>query len=435
MSPMSDVLTAMKPAAKLLARAGVEARYAATLLHARGPGVASVPPRRLLPVLRALDAYGPVGASLALAVAAHPDRPALIDEQGPVTFAELDRTSNALANALRERGFRPGTASASSPQPPRPVRGAVRRRQARRADAAAQHRLRRPAAGRRLRARGRRRRSIHDEEFAEVADGRRAVRRQVRRLVTTSEHRRRHARRSLIEPAATPRPPRPSAKQKIVLLTSGTTGTPKGAPRDMALSLALPGGYLSKIPLRSRAHGRAGRARRSTRGGCSARCSRSGWATRWSPRRKTDPAFTARRARGAPARRADHRADPAVAAARTRRGRDRRARPRRAADHRGVGLGAVARARRRARWTCSATSSTTSTARPRSPTPPSPRPTDLRAAPGTRRAPAVRHHGQALRRRRHGRSRHGRVRPDLRRQLDAVRGLHRRRQQGGRSTG
>jgi fatty-acyl-CoA synthase len=36
-----------------------------------------------------------------------------------------------------------------------------------------------------------------------------------------------------------------------VLLTSGTTGTPKGAPRDMALSLALPGGYLSKIPLRS----------------------------------------------------------------------------------------------------------------------------------------------------------------------------------------
>jgi fatty-acyl-CoA synthase len=47
------------------------------------------------------------------------------------------------------------------------------------------------------------------------------------------------------------RPPRPSAKQRIILLTSGTTGTPKGAPRDLALSLALPGGYLSKIPLRA----------------------------------------------------------------------------------------------------------------------------------------------------------------------------------------
>ena len=35
-----------------------------------------------------------------------------------------------------------------------------------------------------------------------------------------------------------------------MLLTSGTTGTPKGAPRDLGTSLAAPGSYLSKIPLR-----------------------------------------------------------------------------------------------------------------------------------------------------------------------------------------
>jgi fatty-acyl-CoA synthase len=46
-------------------------------------------------------------------------------------------------------------------------------------------------------------------------------------------------------------PPRPKRKQRIILLTSGTTGTPKGAPRDMAMSMVIPGGYLSKIPLRS----------------------------------------------------------------------------------------------------------------------------------------------------------------------------------------
>jgi fatty-acyl-CoA synthase len=46
-------------------------------------------------------------------------------------------------------------------------------------------------------------------------------------------------------------PPRPGRRQRIVLLTSGTTGTPKGAPRELALSLVIPGGYLSKIPLRS----------------------------------------------------------------------------------------------------------------------------------------------------------------------------------------
>ncbi|HVU91135.1 MAG TPA: AMP-binding protein, partial [Jatrophihabitans sp.] len=45
--------------------------------------------------------------------------------------------------------------------------------------------------------------------------------------------------------------PWPSRRGGFVLLTSGTTGTPKGAPRDLALSLALPGGYLSKIPLRA----------------------------------------------------------------------------------------------------------------------------------------------------------------------------------------
>jgi fatty-acyl-CoA synthase len=55
----------------------------------------------------------------------------------------------------------------------------------------------------------------------------------------------------LIAGGSTARVPKPSAKQRIVLLTSGTTGTPKGAARDVALSLALPGGYLSKIPLRS----------------------------------------------------------------------------------------------------------------------------------------------------------------------------------------
>jgi fatty-acyl-CoA synthase len=47
-------------------------------------------------------------------------------------------------------------------------------------------------------------------------------------------------------------PARPAKAQQIVLLTSGTTGVPKGAPREFGASLAIPGGYLAKIPLRSR---------------------------------------------------------------------------------------------------------------------------------------------------------------------------------------
>ena len=37
-----------------------------------------------------------------------------------------------------------------------------------------------------------------------------------------------------------------------MILTSGTTGTPKGAPRDEPRSLAIVGGLLSRIPLRAR---------------------------------------------------------------------------------------------------------------------------------------------------------------------------------------
>jgi fatty-acyl-CoA synthase len=47
-------------------------------------------------------------------------------------------------------------------------------------------------------------------------------------------------------------PHRPVAQSRLVLLTSGTTGTPKGAPRDLAMSLVAPGGFLSKIPFRTR---------------------------------------------------------------------------------------------------------------------------------------------------------------------------------------
>ncbi|HKC28380.1 MAG TPA: AMP-binding protein, partial [Jatrophihabitans sp.] len=87
-------------------RAGHEASYASTLLQARGLGVAFTPPHKLLGTLRDLEAYGPAGGAISLAAAGFGDRPALIDELGTVTFAELEKRSSALANALRARGFK-----------------------------------------------------------------------------------------------------------------------------------------------------------------------------------------------------------------------------------------------------------------------------------------------------------------------------------------
>ena len=45
--------------------------------------------------------------------------------------------------------------------------------------------------------------------------------------------------------------PPPEIHAKLVLLTSGTTGTPKGAPRSLSRSLAPVGAVLSKVPYKS----------------------------------------------------------------------------------------------------------------------------------------------------------------------------------------
>src|SRR5207302_7686387 len=47
-------------------------------------------------------------------------------------------------------------------------------------------------------------------------------------------------------------PPPPERPASVVLLTSGTTGTPKGAPRHQGRSLAPIGALLSKVPYRAR---------------------------------------------------------------------------------------------------------------------------------------------------------------------------------------
>ncbi len=56
---------------------------------------------------------------------------------------------------------------------------------------------------------------------------------------------------SLIAGGSRGRPPRSERGPRVVILTSGTTGTPKGAPRDEPRSLGIIGGILSKVPLRS----------------------------------------------------------------------------------------------------------------------------------------------------------------------------------------
>jgi len=236
-------------ARNLLGRANTEAHFAATLLKARGAGVALIPPHRYVAVMRALEAYGPAGAAIALASATQGNSVAILDERGAITFSELDKSSNALANALRTKGFKPGDSIGILARNHRGLFEAI-------------------FAGAKLGARTLLLNTdfagpqlvdvcaredvtvlVHDEEFAPIVAGYQPPLGHV--LAWADEAGDRPTIDNLVAAARTSTPPRPGRKQRIVLLTSGTTGTPKGAPRDLALSMVIPGGYLSKIPLRS----------------------------------------------------------------------------------------------------------------------------------------------------------------------------------------
>jgi fatty-acyl-CoA synthase len=236
-------------AKNLLSRASTEAHFAATLLKARGAGVALIPPHRYVAVLRALEAYGPAGAAIALASAGQGHSVAILDERGPVTFSELDKRSNAFANALRAKGFQPGNSIGILARNHRGLFEAIF------AGAKLGARtllLNTDFAGPQLAdvcAREGVTVLVHDDEFTPIVSGYQPPLGHV--LAWSDEPDDRLTIDGLADGAPTTAPPRPGHKQRIVLLTSGTTGTPKGAPRGLGLSMVIPGGYLSKIPLRS----------------------------------------------------------------------------------------------------------------------------------------------------------------------------------------
>ena len=90
---------------------------------------------------------------------------------------------------------------------------------------------------------------VYDEEFAEMVDGAEARRGSYVGWVEQGTDD--PSLEELIAAGSTAPPPKPSEKSSVVMLTSGTTGTPKGAPREAPRSLGALGALLSKIPFRA----------------------------------------------------------------------------------------------------------------------------------------------------------------------------------------
>ncbi|WP_327143646.1 acyl-CoA synthetase [Nocardia sp. NBC_01327] len=205
-------------------------------------------PTVLLSAANSLLRYGTLAAGLRLSAARYGDRTALIDELGSLTFAELEDRSNRLANAWRERGLKPREGVAILARNHRGIVDAI--------FAAAKCGakiilLNTDFAGPQIRDVATREGTdllVYDEEYAGMLDGISPHRGSYR---AWTESPREDSLEALIAAGSPDAPPSPGVEPKIILLTSGTTGTPKGAPRAEPKSLASLGGLLSKVPFRS----------------------------------------------------------------------------------------------------------------------------------------------------------------------------------------
>jgi len=101
-----DLRAILEDTGRLVARFGDEGYYIALCVRSGLIGVEL--PHRVALMLRAFDRFGTLGGAVSVAAIRGGGRIGLVDELGSLSFRELDRRSNALANGWRERGLEPG---------------------------------------------------------------------------------------------------------------------------------------------------------------------------------------------------------------------------------------------------------------------------------------------------------------------------------------
>jgi fatty-acyl-CoA synthase len=204
-------------------------------------------PDKTIRIIRAAKGWGrtPAMGFIALAIR-QPDTVAVIDDDGTATFDEVNRRSNALARGLRETGVSPGDVVGVMCRNHRQFIETILACSKVGANAVLLNTM---FAAPQLTEVGRRENVsalLYDEEFANLLEGLRGMPRFV--VYGSGDD---PSIEDLISSHADDNLEPPNIESRFTMLTSGTTGTPKGAKRGSPKGMLPIASMLERLPLRA----------------------------------------------------------------------------------------------------------------------------------------------------------------------------------------
>jgi fatty-acyl-CoA synthase len=252
--PLQAAAKIQQSVGKYLDRGSAELHYAYKMFEAGAFKLE--PPQNVAAMVADIRRWGEFGMIPALNARRTPNRTAIIDDFGEITFKELDDAAHEVANGLLEKGIKGGDGVAILARNHRwfliAVYGAARA-------GARIILLNSEFSGPQIKEVSEREGAkliIYDDEYFEAVSKAEPELGKLRALgenpdkgessASTDETLEDFVARNSGRPA-----PKVTKHSSIIILTSGTTGTPKGANRSTPPSLAPIGGILSHVPFKA----------------------------------------------------------------------------------------------------------------------------------------------------------------------------------------
>ena len=259
MSELSDISAqaaakAQQTVGKYLERGSAELHYARKMFSAGA--LKLEPPQDIVAFVADIRRWGEFGMIPALNARRTPNAAAVIDDFGEMTFKELDDAANAVANGLLAKGIKGGDGVAILARNHRwflvSVYGAAK-------TGARIILLNSEFSGPQIKEVSEREGGkliIYDDEYTKAVQAAEPELGKLRALGINPDKPDEpsgtdETLEDLIARTGSAPPPKASKHSSIIILTSGTTGTPKGANRSAPPSLAPIGGVLSAVPFKA----------------------------------------------------------------------------------------------------------------------------------------------------------------------------------------